>query len=51
MAKQKTLPYEVPAMDILELRTEDVVCGTNNDPAFRDNPSMGYANGGEEDSF
>ena len=41
--------YESPSVTVFNVLTEGLIC--TSEPNYRVNPSMGFANGGEEDEF
>ena len=46
-------PYESPSVTVFTVLTEGLICISNisGEPNYRVDPSMGFANGGEEDEF
>ena len=53
LTQQERFPYESPSVTVFTILTEGLICTSNisGEPNYRVDPSMGFANGGEEDEF
>lgn len=53
LTQQERFPYESPSVTVFTVLTEGLICISNisGEPNYRVDPSMGFANGGEEDEF
>ena len=53
LTQSERFPYESPSVTVFTILTEGLICISNisGEPNYRVDPSMGFANGGEEDEF
>ena len=49
LTQPERFSYESPSMTVFTILTEGLIC--TSEPNYRVDPSMGFANGGEEDEF
>ena len=49
LTQPERFPYESPSVTVFMVLTEGLIC--TSEPNYRVDPSMGFANGGEEDEF
>ena len=49
LTQPERFPYESPSVTVFTILTEGLIC--TSEPNYRVDPSMGFANGGEEDEF
>ena len=50
LTQPERLPYESPSVTVFTVLKEGLIC-IAGEPNYRMDPSMGFANGGEEDEF
>ena len=50
LTQPERFPYESPSVTVFTILTEGPIC-ISGEPNYRVDPSMGFANGGEEDEF
>ena len=50
LTQTERFPYESPSVTVFTVLTEGLIC-ISGEPNYRVDPSMGFANGGEEDEF
>ena len=53
LTQPERFSYESPSVTVFTILAEGLICISNisGEPNYRVNPSMGFANGGEEDEF
>lgn len=50
LTQSERFPYESPSVTVFTVLKEGLIC-ISGEPNYRVDPSMGFANGGEEDEF
>ena len=50
LTQPERFPYESPSVTVFTVLKEGLIC-ISGEPNYRMDPSMGFANGGEEDEF
>lgn len=50
LTQPERFPYESPSVTVFTVLKEGLIC-ISGEPNYRVDPSMGFANGGEEDEF
>ena len=50
LTQPERFPYESPSVTVFTVLKEGLIC-ISGEPNYRADPSMGFANGGEEDEF
>ena len=50
LTQPERFSYESPSVTVFTILTEGPIC-ISGEPNYRVDPSMGFANGGEEDEF
>ena len=49
LTQPERFSYESPSVTVFTILAEGLIC--ISEPNYREDPSMGFANGGEEDEF